>query len=423
MNNYNKDIDKLVTKILLEEIETKADSKSDEVAKMWNDFINEELSGNQKKLDVAKPKGKLTAADFKELRKKKKSVKETEDVEEQEKEEGNAFSGALAKAKENGKDSFEVDGKKYQVKEEEEKWIQKTDMKKGALRKKLDVPEGEKIPKSKLNSLKKELMKKGEGDKKLSASDSKLLKQVNLALTLKDIKETKNSLQLTEEELIDMIEKIVLEQKVKDPSEKPNIPKKDPVGLKKTENVLGKNKQENDDYLKSVVKKMKDYLKDGSKGNYETNPKNFPKGNGELGEMSKKAYKASDAVEEYIEAFAYPGMEDNHYDEIKPNDEWLQGNIEGSSKTGNNPEWANAVETGLGKKVNEKRKKARYDKEKQKSYNRYSQPVDQAGEHAGEKSLDKMFAKLESTENKKEKLVSEEMDKMKNLISYDRKTQ
>ena len=45
------------------------------------------------------------------------------------------------------------------------------------------------------------------------------------------------------------------------PTEKNNIPKKVPTGLKKTENVLSKSKSEEDDYLKSVVKKMKDYLK------------------------------------------------------------------------------------------------------------------------------------------------------------------
>ena len=58
-------------------------------------------------------------------------------------------------------------------------------------------------------------MKKAEGDKKLSAADSKLLKQVNLALTLKSVKESVASLRLTEDELIDMIENIVNEQKVK----------------------------------------------------------------------------------------------------------------------------------------------------------------------------------------------------------------
>ena len=34
-------------------------------------------------------------------------------------EEGNKFSGELAKAKEDGKDEFEVDGEKYKVKKEE----------------------------------------------------------------------------------------------------------------------------------------------------------------------------------------------------------------------------------------------------------------------------------------------------------------
>ena len=34
-----------------------------------------------------------------------------------------------------------------------------------------------------------------------------------------------------------------------------------------------------------------------------------------------------------------------------------------------------------------------------------------------------MFAKLESTENKKEKLITEDMEKMKQMINYSRKTQ
>ena len=50
-------------------------------------------------------------------------------VSEEEIEEGNAFSGALADAKEKGEDSFEVDGKTYQVKEEEEKLEEKTVLK------------------------------------------------------------------------------------------------------------------------------------------------------------------------------------------------------------------------------------------------------------------------------------------------------
>ena len=134
-------------------------------------------------------------------------------------------------------------------------------------------------------------------------------------------------------------------------------------------------------------------------------------------------FRSSKAVEEYIQDFAYPGLENTKYDEIKPNEDWLTANLEGSSKTGNNTDWANAVDTGLGKKVNAKRKKNAYQKEKDKSYKRYTQPVDTAGEHEGESSVDKMFAKLESTENKKEKLISEDIVKMKDLIGYNRKTQ
>jgi hypothetical protein len=50
-------------------------------------------------------------------------------VSEEDIEEGNAFSGALADAKEKGEDSFKVDGKTYQVKEEEEKLEEKTVLK------------------------------------------------------------------------------------------------------------------------------------------------------------------------------------------------------------------------------------------------------------------------------------------------------
>ena len=60
---------------------------------------------------------------------------------------------------------------------------------------------------------------------------------------------------------------------------------------------------------------MKDYLKDGSKGDFSTNPKHFPKTNGEIEEMNKKAYKPSKDVEEYVDDYAYPGMTNLNYDE------------------------------------------------------------------------------------------------------------
>jgi hypothetical protein len=417
MKDFQDRIDNMIAKILKEEIENKSEEMS------------EKLYGGQHKLDVAKPKGVLNKKDFEKLRdmKETEDIEETEDMEEQETEEGNAFSGALADAKKSGKDSFEVDGKKYQVKEAKEKFIQKIGMKKGELRKKLGIPEGEKIPKSKLNSLKKELMKKGEGDKKLSVSDAKLLKQVNLALTLGGLKEDIQSFKLTESELVDMIEKIVIEQQSNDNKKTSKVTNsfkmKTPIGLAEVEKANKGTEKDSNDEVTRITKKLKEYLKDGSKEEFTMEPKHFPQGNGEMAEMKKKSYKASEAVKQYVDNFAYPGLENTHYDEIKPNDEWLTKNLEGSSETGNNPKWANAIETGLGKKVNEKRKNNMYQKEKQKSYKRYAQPIETAGEHEGEKSLDKMFAKLESTENKKEKLITEDMEKMKQMINYSRKTQ
>ena len=105
-----------------------------------------------------------------------------------------------------------------------------------------------------------------------------------------------------------------------------------------------------------LMKKLKDYLKTVPKAKFETNPKHFPKGNGELGEMRKEAYTPSDSVEEYIDQIARSGgMENLEYDQIKPDEEWLDKNIVGSSETGNSDEYANAVPTDVNQKVKKRK--------------------------------------------------------------------
>ena len=270
MDKFKNDIDKLVSRILSEEIDNKAKQISEEMGEWTEIEVDEELRGGQKKLDVAKPKGKLTAADFEKLRSQKEETSEMYDdeLEEAETEEGNAFTDMLKKTKKGEK--FNLGGKTY------------TD-----------------------NS---------------------------------NLEESKNSITLSEDELIDMIEKLVIEQKVKDIAEKENISKKSPAGLKKTEDVLGKNKKENDDYAKEVVQKMKDYMKDMFSGNngYDENPDDFPQSNYDMEKDHKEMkYHPSDAVEEYIDAFAYPGMTNLVYDEIKPDDDMIANQIKGASKNGN----------------------------------------------------------------------------------------
>jgi hypothetical protein len=304
-------------------------------------------------------------------------------------------------------------------------------MNKGALRKKLGIPEEDKIPVAKLKSLKKELEGKSKGDKKLSAADLKLLKQVNLALNLKSLKESDNTLKLTEEEMINLLESIVIEEKEKQELEvkvkkttdklKDNISKKYVSGMSKLQKSLDSSKKEEDDYISSVTKKMKEYLKDGSKGGYEMNPKHFPKGNGELEKMSKKAYVASGAIEDYIDNFTAAGLENLDYDEIHPDEDWVTDNVEGASRTGNNPEWANAVETPNNKKRNKIRKDNLLAKIKRKAYNKAPQPIfkDKAGENEG----DKIMTKLESIDEKKKQKINEDFTRIMDLMSYKKNTQ
>ena len=381
----------------------------------------------------------------------------------EEMEEGNAFTGALAKAKKSGDDSFSVDGKKYSVKEDKgvcsecglneevcecgsgymeegndfdfsftdevnegKKWIQDTDMKKGALHKKLGVPEGEKLSTTKLNKIKKELMKKGEGDKKLSSEDSKLLKQVNLALTLKDVKESKKeSLKLTESEMIELIQKLVMEEKKA-------------KGMAETEKVLSANKRENDAAIKAVTKKMKDYLKNSTKGEYKENPEEFPLSNYQIDKDAKiKKYTPSEAVDEYIDAFSYPGMTNLVYDEIKPDDEKIDKYLKGDSTTGNATKdkkgkaLGNVVPSKTGEKFKKNYDENLYGQEQMNaSYKRYPQDtievagdVTKKGSIKGKKTAQSVLNKVDESTEKETKVLNEEFGKMIHLMGYNKKTQ
>jgi hypothetical protein len=242
-------------------------------------------------------------------------------------------------------------------------------------------------------------------------------------------------LDLTESELVDMIEELVTEEKVKDNLKKTGKP----AGLVQYDRVSKKDKKENQEANQASFKKMADYVKAGSKGKFESNPVMFPQGNGELGKMDKKAYIPSEYVDEYVDAFAYPGQTNLVYDEIKPNDEWIEMNIKGSSKTGNaqvdedGNVLGNVVPTKTGDKFYKNYEENLYGAEQlEASYKRQSQPVDIAGETTQKGSIkkkggktssvdkaNKILTKLgESRESESSKLLNEEMETMKKLIGY-----
>lgn len=228
---------------------------------------------------------------------------------------------------------------------------------------------------------------------------------------------TGDKLYFYESEMIDMIETIVLEEKKKSKN-KPKGKSKNPIKL--TKDNQDKSKKQNDDYIESVVKKMKGYLKDGSKGKYEMNPKHFPKGNGELEVMEKMAYIPSNAVKDYTDNYTAAGLENIDFkDGIKPNEEWMDDLVVGSSRTGNNPDWANAVETPVNQKRNQIRKDNLLSKLKAKAYNKAPQPVtDVTGSKTDKAS--KVLINLESIEDKK---IISDIEKMKNLFQNTKKTQ
>jgi hypothetical protein len=242
-----------------------------------------------------------------------------------------------------------------------------------------------------------------------------------------------------------MIENIVKEQMVKDSAEKNNFGVTKPQGLKKTEKAQGESKKENDDYASEVVKKMKDYMKDMfmGGGKYDENPDDFPQSNYQMDKDSKiMKYDPSEAVDEYIEAFSYPGMTNLVYDEIKPDEEKISSQIKGDSKNGNAVTGKDGKALGNVSKRSQKtgeRFKKNFDEnlygaeQMNASYKRQSQPVDIAGEKKESGNLSskktstqkaqKIMNQLESVESKTTKIINEDLEKMRNLISYNRKTQ
>ena len=247
-------------------------------------------------------------------------------------------------------------------------------------------------------------------------------------------KMVKESALFTESEVIEMVERIINEE-----NKKFNAGRQ-PKGYTEYERVHKKDKKEEEDYFKLLAKKMKDYLKDSTKGEYKENPTNFPESNYTLDKNAKaKKYTPSEAVDDYNDAFSYPGQTNLRY-VIKPKDEWMEANLKGSSKTGNaqvdkdGNALGNVVPSKTGEKFYKNYKENLYgDEQANASYKRQTQPVDIAGEHTqkgslkskrGKKTAQSVLNKVdEGFNNKESQKLTEEFDRMKLLMGYTDKTQ
>jgi len=372
----------------------------------------------RKRIDVAKPYGKITRADFEKLRKGvKKHMNEYSFGDDK-----------IEGIKPYGDTSTDSPGKPGKVKNVGFDYQKKVS-------KKFDdyeMEEGKEFPDL-------------SGDKKVTRKDILLGRGVKLKENKKVDNQTQYRLLsngefalFTEEEIVDMIEKIVKEEK----NNIKNLTK--PKGMTEYERVHKADKKEEDQYFKDLAKKMKDYLQDMSEdeSKYEMKEtQKFPTENGGMKKGIRKKYTPSDAVDEYVDALSYPGQTNLRFDEVKPVDGNIEKYLKGDSTTGNaqvdkdGNALGNVVPSEVGEKFYKNYKENLYGKEQaDASYKRQPQPVDVAGEKTesgslkskrgkGKKTAQSIMDKLDESISVKPEKLNEEFERIQTLMGYKKKTQ
>ena len=194
----------------------------------------------------------------------------------------------------------------------------------------------------------------------------------------------KKTLRLTETELVSLIGKMVKE----------SIP-----GLEVTKKAQSGSEKENKSNLKNVTAKIK--KRESFDGN--DNPE-FPK---PIGKGEKMAINNTDDENEYVEDNRGGGLQDLRY-ENEPSQMFkdrMKKSLEGHSTMGNPQDAANVVKSDLGKNMAKNAERKEKKREKAPMYNKDPQPV-----------------KIVK-ENETPKVILEEIQKMKNISFYNKKTQ
>ena len=134
-------------------------------------------------------------------------------------------------------------------------------------------------------------------------------------------------------------------------------------GISITKKTLKNAKSQNNSYLKSVDKKIKEYL------NFKDNSHpEFPHQNNSKTDYKSPMYRNSQEDTDFIDDFRGMGLQDaNGADTLDRIDDYLNG----STRTGNSQDAANAIPSTVGKKMlkNIKRKKDKIAKQKSKMTN------------------------------------------------------
>ena len=196
----------------------------------------------------------------------------------------------------------------------------------------------------------------------------------------------KKTLRLKESEMLDMIQRIVKE----------SVP-----GITVTKKAQTQSKKDNEANASDVAKKIKGATTFDGNDNPE-----FPKS---IGKGEKVARKNSPEQEEEIEDNRGGGLEDLHYD-IEPSQQFkdrLKKSLDGHTSTGNSQDAGNVIKSDLGKNIAKKVERKMKQRKDMVMYNKDVQPT----------------KVVKESKNNLSSILEEEIKKMKNIATYDKKTQ
>lgn len=196
----------------------------------------------------------------------------------------------------------------------------------------------------------------------------------------------KKVLRLKESEMLSMINRIVKE----------SIP-----GLEVTKRAQTQSKKDNESNATEVAKKIKGATSFDGNDNPE-----FPK---QIGKGEKVARKNTPEQEEEIADNRGGGLEDLTYD-MEPSQQFkdrLKNSLEGHASTGNSQDYANVIKSDLGKNIAKKVERKHKQKENMVMYNKDVSPT----------------TVVKESKNSLNNILLEEIEKMKNIANYDKKTQ
>lgn len=297
--------------------------------------------------------------------------KENQNMENQEPMEGNAFAYAALKAKEAGEKTFEFDGKTHDV---EESWNQ------------LEEEESfEESNEEECNECGDKSIEEGKG---MCNECGSMLNEAGMCNECGSMmnESKKKFLRLTESEMVNLIKKMVNE----------SVP-----GMEVTRKAQKQSKEDNEQNAKEVEQKIKKATTIEGSDNPE-----FPHQNNS---GTKVARQNNEEENEFVEDNRGGKSTDLDYDyePSKKFKERLKSALEGDSKMGNSQDTANVVKSDLGKKLAKQAERKDKKEEKAPMYNKDAQPVKEVNE----------------SEEKTSSLLKEEIEKMKKIASYNKKTQ